>query len=67
MIQIKSGKKKIRLENEKLNKEDLEELKNICKMDKRYREFCLTGLELTMDQFMETYNDTSKELNYPIK
>lgn len=31
------------------------------------KEFCLTGIELTMDQLMEVFNDISDETNCPFK
>ena len=30
-------------------------------------QFCLTGLELTMDQLMEVFNDISDQTNCPVK
>jgi len=30
-------------------------------------EFCLTGLEITMDQLMDVYNDISNRTNCPFK
>lgn len=30
-------------------------------------EFCLTGLELTMDRLIEVYNDISDRANCPVK
>lgn len=73
---VKKQKKKLFDRLRKLNKVTSEEkLKEIEELfgqkskgdGKLSGEFCLTGLELTIDRLMKVYNDISDQTNFPVK
>ncbi len=68
---IEKNKRKLFDRLRKLNKttseEELKKLENMFRQKPEYSEFCLTGLEITMDQLMEIYNEISDETNCPFK
>lgn len=73
---IKTQKKKLFDRLRKLNKvtseEKLKELGELFRQKskgdgKLSGEFCLTGLELTIDRLMKVYNDISDRTNHPVK
>jgi hypothetical protein len=68
---IDKNKRKLFDRLRKLNKttseEELKKLEDTFRQKHEYSEFCLTGLEITMDRLMEIYNEISGETNCPFK
>jgi hypothetical protein len=63
---------RLRKLNKKTSEENLKELEDLFRYKSRGEgklsaEFCITELEITMEQLTEVYNDISDQINCPIK
>ena len=68
---IEKQRKKLFERLRKLNRitseEELKKLEDMFKQKPEYSNFCLTGLEINMDQLMNIYNEISDKINCPSK
>ena len=58
---------RLRKLNRTTSEEELKKLEDMFRQKPEYSEFCLTGLEITMDQLMKIYNEISDKTNCPFK
>lgn len=68
---IEKDRKKLFDRLRRLNKitsdEELKKLEGWFVQKPKYGKFCLTGLEITIDQLMDVYNDIRDQTDCPIK
>jgi hypothetical protein len=68
---IEKDRKKLFDRLRKLNKitseEELKKLEKMFEQKPKYGSFCLTGIEITLDQLIGIYNDISERTNCPVK
>lgn len=68
---IEKQRRKLFERLKKLNRitseEELKKLEDMFRQKSKYSEFCLTGLEITMDQLMDIYNEISDKTSCPFK
>ncbi len=53
--------------NKTTSEEELKKLEDIFKHKPEHVEFCLTGLEITMDRLVKIYNEISDQTDCPFK
>ncbi len=58
---------RLRKLNRITSEDELKKLEDMFRQKPEYSEFCFTGLEITMDQLMNTYNEISDKTDCHIK